>query len=417
MVEVRFAANIVNLVVVEGKYFVDAVDEVFPEERKSFQSSNISVLLAKQALPHFFLYENIFVENKVELNNKQKCLVYVVLTNNFYTKVLSKNNCNSFLEGELPKEEFEKLKKVLSQKEPLEDLISFEKDSDFYFATKYNAPIWLVHMWRKHYGDNLVKDFLEACTNYHTQSYAVNTIKTTTERLLLKYPDFSSPFEDMLIYDGIKRYKLTPEFKNDEYIDVKMGFKNIIDTFYNPLNEVLVYSGYDDDFVKAVIIKGMKKQSINVVVPDLNKRAEVLRFIRMNDIHNVNFFEANDEFGLRAGVSYKQDIVAVFPKGSRFDNVSKYPDFLLHFDRDTLDSLIEDERRALELCYDYVNEHGTLLYMVNTLNKKESSLIIKEFLEKHPDFELERDEQLIASHPFGTTMYWACMHRKAINND
>ena len=417
MVEVRFAANIVHLVIVDGKNFVDAIDDVFPEERKIFQSSNISVLLAAQALKHFYLYENILNEEKINLTSKQKCLVYVVLTNNFYTKVLSKNNCNSFLEGEIPSVEFSKLKKILNQKESLEDLICFEKDSDYYYATKYNAPIWLIHMWRKHYGDDLVKSFLEASINFNLQSYAVNTLKTTTQRLLLKYPDFSSPFEDMLIYSGTRRYQLTQEFKDSDYIDVKIGFKSLIDTNFDPLQEVLIYSGYEDDFVKAAIIKTDKKQSLNIAVPDLSYRADVLRFIRVNDVHNVNLFEAKDEFGLKAGVSYKQDLVIVFPKSTRFDVVSKYPDFLLHFDRDTLDELIEGERKALELCYDYVNDNGTLLYIVNTLNKKECSGMIKEFLEKHPEFVLDREEQLITSHPFATTMYYAYMHRKAVNND
>ena len=417
MVEIRFAAKIVYLVIVDGRNYVDAIDEVFPEERKIFQSSNISVALAKQTIQHFYLYENIINEEKIELDPRQKCLLYVVLTNIFYAKLLNKNSSISFLQGEIPSEQFKKISPILNRKEPLEDLISFEKDSNFYYATKYNAPIWLIHMWRKHYGDELVKNFLEAAVNCDLQSYFVNTLKTTTERLLIKYPDFSSPFEDMLIYKGNKRFTLTPEFKNDEYIDVKIGFKDLIDSIYNPFDEVLIYSGYDDDFAKAAIIKSLKKQGINIVVPDLNRRADLMRFIRVNDVHNVNLFEANDIYGMKAGVSYKQDMVIVFPKSTRFDIIGKYPDYLLHVDRDQLDSIIEGEKKALELCYDYVNEDGTLLYLVNTLNKKESTLLIKEFLESHPDFVLDIEKQLTADHPFATTMYYALMHRKAPIND
>lgn len=417
MVEIRFAAKIVYLVIVDGRDYVKAVDEVFPKERKIFQSSNLSVALAKQTIKHYYLYENIINELKIELEPKQKCLVYVVLTNIFYSKLLNNNSSISFLEGEIPQEQFIKLLPILKRKEPLEDLISFEKDSNFYYATKYNVPIWLVHMWRKHYGDDLTKEFLEASNSHELQSYVVNNLKTSIDRLLLKYPDFSSPFEDVLIYKGNKRYQLTPEFKNDEYIDVKIGFKSLIDTCYNPYEEMLIYSGYDDDFVKTAIIKSLKKQSINVAVPNFNARAELMRFIRVNDVHNVNLFGAEDIYGMKAGVSYKQDIVIVFPKCTRFDIVSKYPDFLLHIDRDQLDGIIEGEKKALELCYDYVNEDGILLYVVNTLNKKESTLIIKEFLESHPDFILDREEQLIPSHPFETTMYYAFMHRKASDND
>ena len=416
MVEVTLAANVVRLVINDGKRYVDAIDEVFPDERKIFQSSNISVLLAKQALKHFFLFENIINELQIELNSKQRSLLYVVLANNFYAHVIRNNNVNSFIENELDEEQFNKIKPVLTRKEPLEELISFERNSDFYYATKYNCPIWLVHMWRKHFGDQTVEDFLEASMNYNLQSYVVNTLKSSLEDIMLKYPDFSSPFKDMLIYQGTRRYTETQEFKNDSYIDVKVGFKTFIDSIYDPFKEMLLYSGYDDDFAKTLIIKTDKKQGLNIAVPNLDKRASLMRFIRTNAIHNVNLFEAKDEFGLKAGVSYEQDTVVVFPESTRFDIASKYPDYLLHFDRDSLDEILSKEKEALELCAPFVNEGGQLIYIVNTLNKKESTLMIQEFLNNHPNFTLVSEEQMLASHPFATTMYYAILSRGEEND-
>ena len=416
MVEIRFAAKVTELVLYHGVKYIDAIDEVFPDERKIFQSSNLSVQLAKLSIKHFYLYENILNEYKVELNSKQKSLVYVVLTNMFYIKTLNNNNCLSFLKNEIEQEQFINLNPVFSHKGELEDLITFEKDSDFYFATKYNCPTWLIHMWRKHFGDQLVCEFLDSIMKFNLQTYVVNKIKTTTDRILLKYPDFSSPIDDVVIYNGTKRYQLTPEYKNDEYIDSKIAYKGIIDLFSDVFNEALIYSGYDDDFVKTAIISTGGKQGLNVAVSDLDKRGELLRFIRVNDLHNINLFEAKDEYSLKAGVSYRQDTVVVFPKSTRFDIVSKYPDYLLHVDRDQFDEIIAGEKKALELCYDYVNEGGQLIYLVNTLNKKESSLIIQEFLTTHPEFILIKDEQLTTAHPFATTLYYAILYRKEIND-
>lgn len=412
MIEIKLASDIVRKVIVDGKDYVDAVDEVFPEERKIFKSSNISVLLARKTISHYFLFENILHEFSVTLNSNNKSLLYVILANIHYVKVISKNTCVSFLKGEIPYDEYRKIEPVLLRKEPLEELISFEPDSDFYYATKYNSPIWLVHMWRKQFGDDLTKDFLEANINTNLQSYAVNTLKTTTDKLLLKYPEFSSPFDEMLLFNGTTRYQLTPEFKNDEYIDVKIGFKALIDEYFNPHYEVLLYSGYDDDFVKAAIVKTNKTQSLNLAVPNLEKRAKIMRFIRVNDIHNVNLFELRDKYSLQAAVSYKQDLVVVFPHCTRFDIVSKYPDFLLHFDRNDIDGRIAHEKETLELCSEYVADGGELLYIVNTLNKKESTLLIEEFLKNHPEFELDKEEQMVSSHPFATTMYHAHLFKR-----
>ena len=417
MIEVRLAEKIVYETLYDGKVYVEAVNEVFPDELKLFQSSNISVLLAKQALKRYFLFENIINENNIKLTHKEKSLLFVVMANIFYSKVISKNACISFLEGELPKEEFIKIEPILNRKESLEDLISFDRDSHFYYATKYNVPIWLVHMWRKQYGDEIAEDFMKSSLSNDLQSYMVNTLKTDTKALLNKYPELKSPFDDMLIYKGTTRYNVTSDFKNYDYIDVKIGFKQLIDEIFDPYKEVLLYSGYDDDFAKAMMIKSNGTQGINLVVPELNKRPELLKFKRLNRLKNINIFEATDSIGLMAGVSYKQNLVVVFPKSTRFDIASKYPDFLLHFDRDELDGIIEGEMNALELCSNNVEDDGTLVYVVNTLNKKETTKMIEQFLEKHPNFVLDRDEQLISSHPFATTMYCAFLTKRSENND
>lgn len=416
MIELRLAANIVKLVIKDGKKYLEAVNEVFPNERTLFQSSNVSVNVARVALKRYFLFENILQEIKLELSIDKKCLLYVVLANMFYAKSITNNACITLIKSEFSEEEFLKIEPILRRKEPLEDLITFEKDSDFYIATKYNCPIWLVHMWRKHFGDQITIDFLNSSIKRSLQTYVINTLKTDGEALKKKYPELSSPFDDVVIYEGTKRFEVTPEYLNGDMIYAKLGFKTLIDTLYNPFHEVLIYSGYDDDFVETAIIKADRKNGLNIAVPNLDSRGKLMRFIRLNDVHNVNLFEVKDEYSLKAGVSYKQDMVVVFPKSSRFDIVSKYPDFLLHFDRDELDGLIEDEKEKLELFAPYVSDGGELVYIVNTLNKKESTNIIVEFLEKHPEFSLIKEEQVIASQPFATTMYYALMIRSEVDD-
>ena len=417
MVEITYAAKIVSYVINDGKTFIDAVDEVFPNERKNFSSNNISVRLSFHALKHFYLFEHLVNQLDIRPPKNKKCMLYVVLANNFYCRLIPVNYANGFLSIFFLEKDFQKLQKVLKRKEPLEDLIIFEKDSDYYFATRYNTPVWLAHMWRKHYGDEITASFLDACSKFDLQSFAVNTLKSDVETIRAKYPELENPFSNLLIYHGTKRYSTTPEYKNDELFKVRIAFQSMIDDFYDENAETLIYSGYDDDFVKAAIVKSDKKQSLNVVVPNLDKRGELMRFIRVNDVHNVNLFEANDEFSLKAGVSYKQDMVVCFPNNSRFDILAQYPDFLLHFDKDNLDKLIAEEYRALELCSKCVREDGVLVYIVNTLNKKESSKIVEEFLANHPEFYLDKSDQEICSQPFATTMYYAVLRPQETNDD
>lgn len=416
MIEIKYAANLLNLVINKGMTFRSAIDEIFPNERKTFLSSNISISLCFYALKHYFLFENIIQSLNLKLTNNQKSVLFVVFANNFYKKSIAINAANSYVKSFLSDEEFKILLPVLKYKDSPDNLITFDRNSDFYYATKYNVPIWIVHMWRRQYGDELVNEFLESFMKIGFQSYSVNTLKTNADALLKKYPDFSSPFNNALIYQGLKRYFNTPEYKNDEYFLLKIGYKCLLEKIVNEPEEILLYSGFNDGIVKELIVGGNRTQSLNVMVPILDKRAEIMRFIRVNNVRNVNLFEANDIYALRAGLSHKVDKVIVYPDSSHFDLTATYPDFLFHFDRDSLDEIIQKEKDVLELCSNSVCDGGELIYAVDTLNKKESTLIIKEFLEKHGEYELLKEEQLLPSHPFSTLFYYAVLYKKVKND-
>lgn len=417
MIEIKYGAQLLNLVIHDGKTFRSAIYELFPDEKKNFMSANISIALCFYAIKHYFLFENIVNGLGINLSRDKKSLFYICLANNFYKKVIPVNSVNHYCETVLTSEEFKAVLPILKRKENLEEMITFEKDSDFYYATKYNIPIWIIHMWRKQYGSEVINDFLDSLMKIGYQTYSINTLRTSTEKILAKYGDFTSPFENCVMYQGLKRYFNTEEYKRGDYFILRLGYKCLFDQIIDPDEEMLLYSGLNDYIVKEIIVKGDKKQSLNIAVPDLNKRPEIFRFLRENNIKNVNLFEAKDYFSLKAGMSYKVDKVIVFPDSSHFDLACTYPDYLFHFDRDDLDGIIQKEKDVLELCSGCVSDGGLLFYIVDTLNKKESEQIISDFLAKHKDFERIIEKQYLPSHPFSTLFYYAILSKKEESND
>lgn len=416
MIEIQYAAQITKLVVFEGMTFRSAIDEIFPQERKNFVSSNISLSLAFHAIRHYYLFENILVSSGLDLSKNIKSMIYVVLANNFYKKIIPSNSANGFIKGIVGEEDYRVLLPILKRTQPLEALITFEKNTDSYFATKYNIPHWVIHMWRRQYGDKQTIEFLESMMKIGFQSYSVNTLKTSTDELLKKYPEFSSPFENLVVYEGMKRFFNTKEYLNDEYFLLKVAYKCILEDLVDKNEEVLLFSAFNDGIVKELVANSGGEQSINIAVPKLDKRLEVMRFLRKSGLRNINLFEANDIFSLKAGLSYQVEKVIVYPDSTHFDLASTYPDYLFHVDQDKLDETIKKEAENLELCSNAVMEGGTLVYIVDTLNKKESEQIIADFLSKHPEFSCVSKQQYLPSHPFSTLFYYAVLE-KGVAND
>ena len=69
------------------------------------------------------------------------------------------------------------------------------------------------------------------------------------------------------------------------------------------------------------------------------------------------------------------------------------PDYFLRFDLEKLDELIANQRVALEEAAGQVEEGGYLMYLVDTISKKESSAIVNDFLNEHQEYVLIRDKQ------------------------
>ena len=57
-------------------------------------------------------------------------------------------------------------------------------------------------------------------------------------------------------------------------------------------------------------------------------------------------------------------------------------------------------------------EHGTFIYMIYTISKKEGHQTVNEFLLKHPEFKLVREAQLFPYEDLDTALYYAVMKKE-----
>ena len=179
----------------------------------------------------------------------------------------------------------------------------------------------------------------------------------------------------------------------------------------NNVTEAFLYSAEDNSVIREFFLKYQKTIGLNLGVPNVDERLDISKIIRYNQLTNVNFFGA-EPTAMKAAISRPQDLVIVHPRSSDFDLIRAYPDYLLHFKRESIDELVAKQKETLENCATFVGDDGILVYLVSTINRKEGHSLIMDFLDRHRDFTLLEEKQRFPFDALDTALFYAIMKRK-----
>lgn len=414
MIELELSKKVLSSILYEDVSFKKALKLVI-STNKSGQVKLISGLVGCE-LRHHLLFESLVTN--VDSDEKKTCL-YLALANHYFFKRIDEKEINAFLNDHLSIDEIKPLEELLKGEKSPSELISYSNQSLEYASIRFNTPLWLTKMWKKHYGSGNLYKILKA-NNKQNATY-VNLDKNINK------DDFLSKNKDSVSFDENSKlfllspqvsYKSFEQYKTNNLITINPILNSIFNNLKNDFsNEFTIYSGHDDSFVENIILSTNDNVGLNVVVPTLSNRSSLLRFIRLRKAKNVNLFAAHDEVSMKCGISHKQEIIYCYPESTSFNKISQYPDYLLHIKREDLDTLISDQKEALENCSKFVMEDGLLIYIVDTLSKKESTLVINDFINKHPEFSLIEQKQYFPYENDKSSMFYAVFKLKGALND
>ena len=116
-------------------------------------------------------------------------------------------------------------------------------------------------------------------------------------------------------------------------------------------------------------------------------------------------------------ISNKVGTMICLPKSTTFDLLRSTPDYFLRVKQDQLDEIIKSESSALEECANQVEVDGTLVYMIPTMSKKESTGVIANFLFLHKDFTLVEERQFFPFDEFDSCLYYAILKKTGEHSD
>jgi len=414
MIELSLSIKVLNSVLYEDLSFKKALKTHIPTN-KSGQITLISGLVGCE-LRHHLLFESLL---KGEYSNEQKVVAFLALANHFFYKRISEKDINEMIQTHFGDNDFKEILDLLSvDKSPIE-LIQYENNTPEFASIRFNTPLWIVKMWKKHYGAGNLYKVLKA-NSKPNPTYLKLDNSISNEEFLKKNKG------NVEIDDKLNLFKVSPKFsyrsleevKNNQAISVSQTEIEIFKNYQNDLvNEFTIYSGSNDSFVENCILSVNSNVGINVIVPDMSKRSSLLRLIRLRKAKNINLFTAHDEVSMKCGISHKQDIIYCYPESTSFNKISSYPDYLIHVKQENLDAIIANQKSVLDNCSKFVLNDGLLVYIVDTLSKKESTAIVNDFLLNHKQFTLIQQKQYFPFENEKTTMFYAVFKLKGETND
>ena len=419
MIQLVLAKEVLNKIIYEDVTFKKALKDISKSKENQPYLKVVSALVGCE-LRHHLLFTHLLKPAIETYSQNQFIFSCLAFANRFFLKALNDELVKVFLNEQLATVDHKLFDEIYAFDGSPIDLIKLPRESIDFTSIRFNTPRWLIKMWSKHFSKGQTYKILKKINRPFHQFVAVNTLLTNSDELISKYPeDFEkTDFENLLSIKSKINPKKLPEYKIGYFYLLKKPLREIIEANHNELlKEISVYSGSNSEFIRDLVVKSKLEDGINLAVPSIENRPELLRLIRTSKARNINLFEVKDETSLKAGLSEKQELFYVFPESSSFDKISLYPDYLIHFKRERLDEIIEGERRALELVSPYIIEDGKLIYLVDTLNKKESSLLIQSFIADHPEFELVKEKQYFPYDESEMALYCAVIRRKVISND
>ncbi|MCB9498204.1 MAG: hypothetical protein H6688_01945 [Erysipelotrichaceae bacterium] len=420
---VQLSSNILFSVLVENAPFNMAVNHFLKEEGVSSVERSQIVKFVGCSLRHFYIFDFLVKQHLPSLDEHDRCLVFIYLSNRLFLHALSPEEATLILKSMSLKESSDKkaaLTKLDEATSDVEKLIPSDvaKDSPQFLSYRFNTPLWLVKMWSKHYGEYLTYRILRANSKPASNLYLVNNTVIKREGLLNKYSDLSaSAFENYVLPNEKQNLKRHSAFIKKEIIDVSPSWYSVFEKAdTDPIRGIAIYSGFPNNAFLSLLNKYDNKVKFDLVIGDSQAFFASKKTIENFHLVNACYYEAVPTSVVTC-ISKPVHTFFVFPRSSQLALLKSTPDYFLHFTQEQLDGVIKGEEYLLHECGDLVEEGGQLIYAIPTINKKESHRLIKRFLENNPTFSLVEEQQIFPFSEYEDSLYFAILKKEVLPHD
>ena len=402
---------LIKLIVNEMPYYA-AKKSAFKKANVSNEvKSNITALVGCE-LRHHYLFDNL-IERYFDVQDFEKTIyLRFALANERFLKRFDSKKIVALAEQDLDKD---KVRELLDFVKSTDEIIPTELDkaSPEFLALRYNTPAWVIRMWQKQYGKGAIFKTLRVNYRPSVPSLRLNEKVINRDEFLAKHPDYStSPIDNMVIYQGRSSPKLLDEYNAHDIFFMKMGTKYVIDNLeLDPLKGIGIFTEVPNNIYLDLVTRFGDNLKLDYVINHPICYIETKKTLESLESHPHVFLYESTASGLLTCLSNKVHTFICLPKSTSFDLLRSLPEYFLRIKQSQLDEIITSELAALEESSKFVEKDGELVYMVPTLNRKESNNIIANFLVNHKEYQLEEERQFFPFEVYDSCLYFARMKK------
>lgn len=347
-------------------------------------------------------------------SDEEKRILSLALSDLYFSKRLKQEDLMDILKVRVGEDKLLEASALLEKAKTNGPFIpeNVEPRSRLYLSLRFNTPEWVLKILI-HFGYGNTYKVLKKNSKPYQSTVRLRTSAMSRDEFTSSTHEYGATnTEDIYSYLGKASLQKSELYKNMTIFKEKALTKKIIDKYrVNDPEQLFIYAtNPDSSILKEAIESYGPNVAMNLGVRKIDGYGDVTRLIRMKGLKNVNFFESELDV-LEASISKPQDLVIVNPLSSNLDLIREQPDYLLHFKKEEMDRIFDDEKKALEACSKYVEEGGKLIYMIYTISQKEGISTINAFLANHPEFKMVEQRQAFPFEEEETSMYYAVMEK------
>lgn len=354
--------------VIENKYYIDYMIDKLSKVKTNKMEIYVKTLL------RMGIYQIIFL-------NSISDYAAVNETVNLAKKKNSK--VSGFINGIL--------RNVIRQKETIGD-IKVKDDID-YLAIKYSYDKWLIRNWMIHFGKEFTEELLEANSERPSIYLRTNTLKVTRDELIEKLLEQNIKAEKVNVVDEAIKVENLKDIENNKLykeglFTVQDISSMVVGKVMNPKENSLVLDVCSAPGGKTTHIATLMKNTGQVVSRDIydHKLKLINASCKRLGLTNVDVQEY-DGMKLDKDSIAKFDYVLADVPCSGLGIIRRKPE-IKYKEKEEFRELPPIQKKILENASKYVKVGGTLIYSTCTIQDSENLDVIKEFLQKHKNFEL-----------------------------